>query len=437
MRFRIDLSYDGTGFRGWANQPGHRTVQGEIEAAITMIMRLPESATLTVAGRTDSGVHARGQVAHVDLDGIEPHILERRLRRLLADDIQVRKVTAAPDGFDARFAALERRYVFRIVDGQTGPDPLVRHSVVHWQRHLDVDRMNAAASHLLGHHDFAAFCRRREGATTIRTLRELSTVRVGDTLETTVRADAFCHSMVRALMGVLVAVGEGRFQPAWASDVLSNVARDSRVTVMPPHGLVLEEVVYPSTEEMGIRAAESRRRRGVPTESRLRLVDLPLPVLVALRDGDVRAAESKIGLEIPEDFSEQVDVWTFMVNLLDGHPEHQGWTMQALALDDEIVGNAGFKGAPDRGGEVEIGYGIRGSHRRRGHALGAVRLLLKRAAREPDVTSICAVIDPDNAASIAVITRSGFEPAGDRIHERWGRQLIFRRTPPGTEPVRD
>lgn len=261
MRLRLDLSYDGTAFRGWAIQPGLRTVQGEIEAAIAMILRLPQSATLTVAGRTDAGVHARGQVAHVDLDDVDPVVLERRLRRLLPDDIQLRSLTIAPHGFDARFAALERRYTYRIVDGQTGPDPLIRHSVVRWQRRLDVDAMNSASEHLIGLHDFASFCRRRVGATTVRTLRELHTVRSGDLLATTVRADAFCHSMVRALIGTLVAVGEARFKPEWAGTVLEEAERNSRVTVMPPHGLVLEEVVYPDPDGLAARAKESRRRR--------------------------------------------------------------------------------------------------------------------------------------------------------------------------------
>ncbi len=261
MRLRLDLSYDGTGFRGWATQPGLRTVQGEVEAAIAMILRLPRSAQLTCAGRTDAGVHARGQVAHVDLDDVDPGHLERRLRRLLPDDITLRALTVAPEGFDARFAALERRYAYRMFDGPSGPDPLTRTSVVRWPRRLDVDAMNAAAGRLVGEHDFAAFCKRREGATTIRTLRQLSTTRTGDHLETTVRADAFCHSMVRSLMGLLVAVGERRYEPEWSAEVLASAARDARVMVMPPHGLVLEEVVYPDDAGLAARAAESRRRR--------------------------------------------------------------------------------------------------------------------------------------------------------------------------------
>jgi tRNA pseudouridine38-40 synthase len=258
---RLDLSYDGTRFRGWATQPGLRTVQGEVEAALATILRLDEPPRLTCAGRTDAGVHARGQVAHLDIDDVDPPTLERRLRRLLPDDIQLRGLAVAPEGFDARFAALERRYVYRISDSPAGPDPLRRAMIVHVGRPLDVDAMNAAAGHLLGEHDFAAFCKKRDGATTIRTLLELRTVRAGEVVETTVRADAFCHSMVRALMGALVAVGAGRCPPEWAGQTLAGATRDARVTVMPAHGLVLEEVVYPDDDGLAARALEARRRR--------------------------------------------------------------------------------------------------------------------------------------------------------------------------------
>lgn len=226
-----------------------------------MILRLESVPQLTCAGRTDAGVHARGQVAHVDLQDVDPPVLERRLRRLLPPDISLRGLSLAPEGFDARFAALERRYVYRICDTAAGSDPLDRYHQVAWPRLLDVDAMNAAAEHLLGEHDFASFCKKREGATTIRTLLELHVVRRNDLVETTVRADAFCHSMVRALMGALTAVGEGRFEPAWAGEVLQAATRNARVTVMPPHGLVLEEVVYPDASGLAARAVESRRRR--------------------------------------------------------------------------------------------------------------------------------------------------------------------------------
>ncbi len=259
VRLRIDLSYDGAGFHGWATQPGLRTVQETIESAIGMVLRLDQRPALTCAGRTDTGVHARGQVAHVDLDDADVTVLERRLRRVLPEDIVVRAVTPAPEGFDARFAAIERRYVYRLCDGV--PDPLTRASVVSWPKPLDVELMNAAASHLIGEHDFASFCKRREGATTIRHLRELSAVRVGNTLETTVRADAFCHSMVRSLMGALTAAGEGRYSPDLASELLAAKVRDPRVKVMPAHGLTLEEVVYPPDDQLATRVVQARRRR--------------------------------------------------------------------------------------------------------------------------------------------------------------------------------
>lgn len=261
MRLRLDLAYDGAGFHGWAVQPGLRTVQGEIETAIATVLRLDQPVALTCAGRTDTGVHARGQVAHVDLDDADPETLAHRLRRILPDDISLRHVAKAPAGFDARFSALERRYIYRLTD-RPEADPLMRSHVVTWPRALDVEAMNAAANLLLGERDFAAFCRKRAGATTIRTLLELTAVRSPDgVIQTTVRADAFCHSMVRSLMGVLTAVGEGRYEPGWAGEVLAGGSRDSRVKVMPAHGLVLEEVVYPPDEGLAARATESRHMR--------------------------------------------------------------------------------------------------------------------------------------------------------------------------------
>ncbi len=238
-----------------------RTVQGEVESALATVLRLETTAPLTCAGRTDAGVHARGQVAHVDLDDdVDIDSLGRRLGSLLPDDIGIRDLTLAPDGFDARFSALERRYVYRLCD--RGPaDPLARGHVVPWPRELDVDAMNAAAELLLGEHDFAAFCKKRDGATTIRTLLALNSERVDGLLATTVRADAFCHSMVRSLMGALVAVGEHRFAPDWVQSVLETAEREARVRVMPAHGLVLEEVVYPPDEALAERAAQARHLR--------------------------------------------------------------------------------------------------------------------------------------------------------------------------------
>lgn len=241
-------------------------MQQTIEEAIALVLRLEDPPRLTVAGRTDTGVHARGQVVHVDLpDDVETdetHLV-RRLDRVLPDDIVVRTARIAADGFDARFSALRRRYVYRIWDGPTGPDPLHRNHVVHHHKPLDVSAMNDAAIGVLGEQDFAAFCRRREGASTIRSLLQLTTRRTDSGIvETTVVADAFCHSMVRSLMGALTAVGDGRHEPAWMSRVLKARTRDSRVKVMPAHGLTLEEVAYPADSHLASRAQETRVFRG-------------------------------------------------------------------------------------------------------------------------------------------------------------------------------
>ncbi|MBO3747149.1 tRNA pseudouridine(38-40) synthase TruA [Streptosporangiaceae bacterium NEAU-GS5] len=269
MRVRLDLGYDGGAFSGWAKQPGRRTVQGEIEAALGRILRADPAPQLTVAGRTDAGVHARGQVAHVDIDlgdseqPPEPlSALLRRLAGVLPPDVRVHRLSEAPAGFDARFSALSRRYAYRVGDAPGGVDPLRRHEVLWHQRRLDADLMNAAAAALLGEHDFAAFCRKREGATTIRALRRLDWERGPDgILAATVVADAFCHSMVRALVGSLLAVGDGRRPVEWPGQILANAVRDSGVHVAPAHGLTLEEVRYPPDEELARRAAETRQVR--------------------------------------------------------------------------------------------------------------------------------------------------------------------------------
>jgi tRNA pseudouridine38-40 synthase len=257
MRVRFDLAYEGTDFAGWARQPQQRTVQGVLEAALGQVLRLPQPPALTVAGRTDAGVHARGQVAHADLESVPPL---RWLNTVLPADVRVFGAAPAPPGFDARFSALSRRYSYRVADAPV--DPLRRRDTLAWAHTLDVDAMNEAAGLLLGEHDFAAFCKRREGATTIRRLLSLSWVRGADmVLEATVEADAFCHSMVRALVGALLAVGEGRRPAAWPGQVLAAAVRDPAVTVVPAHGLCLERVSYPPDSELQARAAATRRVR--------------------------------------------------------------------------------------------------------------------------------------------------------------------------------
>lgn len=269
-RWRLDISYDGSGFSGWARQPALRTVQGELEDWTTRILRLDTPARLVCAGRTDTGVHARGQVAHVDLPAAavddDGTVLQRRLARVLPADLLVRSVRRAAPGFDARFGAVWRRYVYRLADAGTPLEPLLRHQVVALPVVLDLGRLEAAAPVLLGLRDFGAFCKRREGATTIRTLLELDARRVvhgpsAGVLELTVRADAFCHSMVRSLVGALVSVGSGHRDLAWLEAVTRAAARSSDVQVMPAHGLTLEEVGYPPEDQLLSRGREARTVR--------------------------------------------------------------------------------------------------------------------------------------------------------------------------------
>ncbi|MET8584978.1 tRNA pseudouridine(38-40) synthase TruA [Streptomyces collinus] len=271
VRVRLDLSYDGSGFHGWAKQAGgRRTVQGDIEDALRTVTRSKETYELTVAGRTDAGVHARGQVAHVDLPAsLWAEHREKLLKRLagrLSKDVRVWRLSEAPDGFDARFSAIWRRYAYRVTDNPGGVDPLLRGHVLWHDWPLDVDAMNEAARALLGEHDFAAYCKRREGATTIRTLQELSLVRGGDGVVTaTVRADAFCHNMVRSLIGALLFVGDGHRGPEWPGKVLAAGVRDSAVHVVRPHGLTLEEVGYPADDLLAARNREARNKRSLPS----------------------------------------------------------------------------------------------------------------------------------------------------------------------------
>lgn len=276
VRVRLDLGYDGTDFSGWAAQPGRRTVAGTLGDALAMVLRVPrEELALAVAGRTDAGVHARGQVCHIDVPagtwagladptrpGPETALL-RRLRGVLPADVRVHAVAAAPPGFDARFAALHRRYSYRVCDDPAGVEPLRRREVLVYRRRLDVAAMDAAARTLVGLHDFAAFCRPREGATTVRTLLEYGWAHDPDGLVVArVVADAFCHSMVRALVGALLPVGDGRSGADWPARVLLAGVRDSAVTVVAPHGLVLEEVVYPADDGLAARVAQARAVRG-------------------------------------------------------------------------------------------------------------------------------------------------------------------------------
>lgn len=265
VRVRLDVSYDGTDFSGWARQPGRRTVQQAIEDALATVLQ-HDGVALTVAGRTDAGVHATGQVAHADVPRSVWEVKSDRLLRSLAGvlpaDVRVRAIRSVPPEFDARFAALWRRYVYCISDVESGVDPLTRTFVLGWPRRLDADVMNDAAQRLVGLHDYVAFCRWREGASTIRTVQSFGVRRDGDLITCTVQADAFCHSMVRSLVGALIAVGEGRRSVDWPASLLLRTSRSDEVGVAPAHGLTLVEVGYPSEDELAARVGQTRARRG-------------------------------------------------------------------------------------------------------------------------------------------------------------------------------
>ena len=307
-RLRLALRYDGTDFHGWAKQDGLRTVQGEVEAALATILRQP--VALTVAGRTDAGVHARAQVAHVDIVGLAngegslvfPRALgsfaegdlrafRDRLNALLGasysgrwrkvleaadlprgmiskgeSDVVLTEISEVSGDFDARFSALQRSYEYLIVDGAEARDPLTRRN--HWWTStgpLAAERMRGAAQELLGEHDFLSFCKPREGATTIRTLRRLDVERrTNGVIAVSVEADAFCHSMVRSLVGALVEVGREAKTAAWTRSLVDQPTRDHGVPVAPARGLTLLGVSYPPEAEWAVQSGRARRLRTLP-----------------------------------------------------------------------------------------------------------------------------------------------------------------------------
>ncbi len=276
VRLRLDIAYDGTEFAGWAVQAGQRTVAGVLDEALTTVFRTP--VQLRAAGRTDTGVHATGQVAHVDVPadlishgyprtpraGDHEFLpLVRRLSRLLPSDVRVSEIVRAPAGFDARFSALRRHYEYRLSTAPYGVDPQETRYVTPWPRPLDVDEMVVASRELVGLHDFAAFCRHREGATTIRDLQRLDWSTSGDLITAYVTADAFCWSMVRSLVGALLAVGEGRREPAWCASLLTESRRSSDFAAAPAKGLTLVSVDYPPDDELEARIAVTRDLRRI------------------------------------------------------------------------------------------------------------------------------------------------------------------------------
>lgn len=266
-RLRIDIAYDGTNFYGWGTQPDRRTIQDLVEEAISRISRVDTESI--VAGRTDAGVHATGQVIHVDVpdamfDGELNYIDFRyKLNRILDEDVRIMSITDAPSGFHARFSALRRHYVYKLIDNNDVIPPLTRNDVASWYRPLDVNRMNEASKLVLGHHDFAAFCKFREGSTTIRSLEKYEWKRADDgVLVADIVADAFCYSMVRNLVGAVVCVADGRKEPSWIAELLANKERVSDSLVFPARGLTLYQVDYPSDDQLLERAKITVSKRG-------------------------------------------------------------------------------------------------------------------------------------------------------------------------------
>jgi tRNA pseudouridine38-40 synthase len=267
LRFRIDFAYDGTEFSGWARQPDQRTIQGELEEALSGLTR--SKVELIVAGRTDAGVHATAQVAHFDIPPQDKYGKEwdcadftYRLNRMLTEAIRIWKVSLAPPYFHARFAALRRSYIYKIADGQRNLAPLRRFDIAPWYRKLDLTAMNSASQLVLGEHDFAAFCKTGGVGTTIRRLDQFDWERDGEeNLVARVTADAFCYSMVRGLVGAVVRVGEGRYPATWLSELLANRERVGESLVFPARGLTLVGVEYPPDSELQSRIEKTARRR--------------------------------------------------------------------------------------------------------------------------------------------------------------------------------
>jgi len=271
FRFRVDLAYDGTEFWGWAMQPGIPSVQGELVTALTTVFgESTDAFGMRVAGRTDAGVHATAQVAHIDLTAAQLKRLGRsvgmvgKLNDLLPPSIRIHAVTEAPFGFDARFSASYRRYRYRIADGLAPKNPLKSRYTLWLNHELDLLAMKAASLELLGMHDFASFCRRKPNATTIREVREIQIKRnpvEENIIEVELLADAFCHNMVRSIVGALIAAGEGKATPSDVAEKLSKRTRVGSYKVQPAHGLTLIEIGYPADDELAAQAERARNMR--------------------------------------------------------------------------------------------------------------------------------------------------------------------------------
>jgi tRNA pseudouridine38-40 synthase len=262
IRIRGKIAYDGKDFSGWGMQPDRRTVQGDLEDAISTLLRV-DRVIVQCAGRTDAGVHATAQVIHFDIaekDAMEMKDLTYKINAILPEDISIQELEVTTADFDARFAALSRSYEYLIYQGQR--NPLLRDRAHRSYLPLDIQAMNDASQSLIGLHDFSAFCKKREGATTIRTLMKFDWSELPDGLiKVELEADAFCYSMVRGLIGAVLAIGEGKFDKAWLENYLAGKEREAHVFAAPALGLTLVDVKYPDASEYAKRIAETLQVR--------------------------------------------------------------------------------------------------------------------------------------------------------------------------------
>lgn len=262
-RFRIDLAYDGTDFSGWAIQPGLRTVEGDLVNALGVIFGELENG-LRIAGRTDAGVHALAQVLHVDLTPIQARRIKsglpKRLNAMLPRDVRIHKVELAPEGFHARFSATSREYKYRINQSDIENPLIGRYQL--WHKYpLDAKKMHDAGKHLLGLHDFAAFCKPRAGSTTIREMKKLEVSKTDDEIIIDLEADAFCHNQVRSIVGALVAIGENELSVDQLLMILNQKKRVGKFKVVGPEGLTLMRVNYPKDHLLAEQAEKTRNMR--------------------------------------------------------------------------------------------------------------------------------------------------------------------------------